>query len=154
MLSVVLPGGRRDDVFEDSLKPSGSHVMDQINKTMLLDCQRSVVHQVYVPAQHESGWATLVASYQKRARDLAQTAAASESVGVFPFLCVLDLRAVLLFEGRVCVQPRVVLNKVYEVVSGFGDLPQLESSSGLWWGDWRGTLESAVLQQPELNLLV
>ena len=71
-----------------------------------------------------------------------------------PFLCVLDLCAVLLFEGRVCVLPRVVLDKVYEVVSGFGDLPQLESSSSLWWADWRGTLESAVLQQPELNLLV
>ena len=80
-------------VFEDSLKPSGSYVMDQINKAVLLDCRRRVAHQVYVPKQHESGRATLVASYQRTAHDLAPAAAArmpstggGEGASTNPFL--------------------------------------------------------------------
>ena len=123
--------------------------MDQINKAVLLDCQRRVVHQVYVPVQHESGWATLSASYQRQAHDLAKAAAAAKATSAFPFLCMLEL-----FKGRVCVQLRVVLSGIYEVAAGFGDLLQLGASPDQWWADWSGPLEGAVLQQPEVNLLI
>ena len=141
-------------VFEDSLKSSGPHVMDQINKAVLLDCQGRVVHQVFVPAQHESGWATLVASYQRAVHDQSRVAAGEMSTGLLLYVQSLELRAVLLFKGRVCVRPRSVLSVIYEVEAGFNDLPLLEGSPSQWWADWGGVLEAADLPQPELNSLM
>ena len=84
-----------------------------------------------------------MASYQRTAHDVAQAAAAEDTNGVFPFLYMLGLRAVVLFEGQVCVKPRAVLSRIHKVAAGFDDLPRMETSSNQWWADWSGALEEA-----------
>lgn len=87
--------------LDDALRALGSHVADQISKAVLVDCQRRLTQQVFVPAQHESG--------TSQAHDRAKNATSALPTGSLPFLGARVLRAALLFDGEGCVRSQSVL---------------------------------------------
>ena len=147
LLGVELLGDRPGDVLfvadntaislgGGNVKPSGSDVVDRIivHCAYLYTTRR--VTEGYVPAEHDTGWQTLVAQAQKLADELAKQSLRGDLTSSLPYLSIVAPHSLLLADGGLCVRPSVVLTKIYDAeiatLRSACSLPALGSAGGSW----------------------
>ena len=122
LLGVELLGDRPGDVLfvadntaislgGGNVKPSGSDVVDRIIVHFAYLYTTRRVTEGYVPAEHDTGWQTLVAQAQKFADELAKQSLRGDLTSNLPYLSIVAPHSLLLADGGLCVRPSVVLTK-------------------------------------------